>query len=89
MGLLHDFTAFAKTRVDPVPGPATDEDRAGWFAAASERPRVPALTTRQQLHGYLFHKNPVRMRRLRSDFKWMQKELTKMGRNPEDARWLL
>lgn len=89
MGLLNDFAAFAKAKADPTTAPATDEDRAGWFAAATAQPRQPALSTVQQLHGYLFHKNPIRMRRLRSDFNWMQKELKKMGRNPEDARWLL
>lgn len=87
MGLFRDIGAFTKAQANPtVP---TDQDRAGWFAAADEKPSRPVIASAQQLRGYLVHKNPIRMRRLRSDFKWMQKELEKMGRNPEDARWLL
>jgi hypothetical protein len=85
MGLFQRLTQ----EWPPRPRPATDDDRAGWFSAATEADKPPALNTREQLITHLRHKNPVRVHRLRKDFKWMQKEMKKLGRNPEDARWLL
>ena len=38
---------------------------------------------------HLKSKNLVRAYRVKSDYRWMQRELKKLGLNPEDARWLL
>lgn len=34
-------------------------------------------------------RNPRRWKRLESDFKWAQRVMKRMGRNPEDVRFLL
>jgi len=66
----------------------SQQDYDGWMAASDDQPAVTSLT-KDQLRAYLKAKNPWRWRRLRGDFKWMQKRLAKLGYNPEDARFLL
>lgn len=86
---VKHFFQYAKYRTSP-PRPASDEDRAGWFAAAeTQTKQKPAMGTREQIRGYLFSMNPVRMRRIQRDYRWMQRQMQKAGLNPEDARWLL
>lgn len=62
----------------------TEEEVKDWFRAAKARERI-AMTVRQELRS----RNKVRWNRLQGDFAWMQKELKKMGLNPEDARWYI
>ncbi len=63
-----------------------DEEILGWFEAADAR--KPTMT-RDDLIKYLEKKNSYRMWRIRYDYKWVQKQLKKLGMNPEDARELL
>lgn len=44
---------------------------------------------RSQMIAAIELKNPRRWRRLISDFRWAQGEMERLGRNPEDARFLL
>jgi hypothetical protein len=80
--------------IDPKPNPrarsVSDSERANWFDEAIKADHKPMKPrTKQEITRYLSGKNPVRMRRLRKDFKWMQKMMVKLELNPEDARWLL
>ena len=65
---------------------AMQEDFDGWFEAAEFQvgPR-----TRQTIIKALQKKNPHRMWRLRHDYRWVQKQMKKMGLDPNDARELL
>jgi hypothetical protein len=65
------------------PRQLTDEDIA-WF----EDTKLDKPLTMEDVKALLRQRNPVRWWRLQNDFKWMQRQLRKMGRNPEDARWL-
>lgn len=74
--------------LDPTtPRTVTEVDREAWYLASQEAP--PRSLSREQLLTRLTMTNPVRMRRIRKDYAWMQRQLKKAGRNPEDARWLL
>ncbi len=63
-----------------------DEDVIEFFAAADNR---TGSKTREQILADLERKNSYRMWRIRHDFKWLKKQMKKMGQNPEDARELL
>ena len=64
----------------------TFETDDGWDAAADSRMRPRSKT---EIVAALNQKNSYRMWRLRHDFKWLQRQMKKMGYNPEDARELL
>lgn len=85
--MLKTLIDYFQDQANPVPRAATPGDRGSWFDAAMEAP--PKSLNREQLITHLKMRNPVRMRRLANDYAWMQRELKKAGKNPEDARWLL
>lgn len=86
---LRDIWKYAQYRANATPRPVTDDEFESWFAAATEQDEPPKHLNRKQLLMMLKVKNPIRMRRLRKDYAWMQRQLKKVGANPEDARWLL
>ncbi len=57
------------------------------FEDASYKP--PVYRNRRAMTVYLESRNRARMKRIRSDFAWMKKQLEEAGLNPEDARFLL
>lgn len=63
-----------------------DDDIESFWSASDKRTRP---LERHEILAYLERKNSVRMWQLRRNFKWMQKQMKKMGLNPEDARELL
>lgn len=74
------------------------EDDYDSFMAATEVPRdLEPLTVvrrrpRSHTSAFVTHMNryyPLRMRRLRRDFKWLQKQARKNNIEPEDVRWML
>lgn len=67
----------------------TENDVLGWIEIAEKREGQPPRLTRDQWISYLRAKNPVRVRRMQSDFKWAQRMLLKIGVDPEEVRWLL
>jgi hypothetical protein len=70
--------------------PLTNEDHLSWQTAQDIRQsEPPAPRTIEDARKRLQAANPVKYRFLKRDFKWAQKEMKKMGLNPEDARWLL
>ena len=69
------------------PRTLTDEDKAGWFAAAMEQPRSPR--TMESLREDVRRRNPVRWRRLQRDIRWVRKEMKRLGLNPDEWRWIL
>lgn len=86
---LRDIWRYAQYRSHATPRPVTEDEYDSWFAAAMEQDEPPKHLNRNQLLAALRLRNPVRMRRLRKDYAWMQRQLKKLGANPEDARWLL
>jgi hypothetical protein len=62
----------------------SDADFDAWIEA-----KPPKELDRQQVIAYLKAKNRVRWWRMQSDFRWAQRMLRKLGRDPEEARWLL
>lgn len=63
-----------------------EEDIVSFYAAAEQR---KGPMTRDEMLAALERKNSYRMWRIRHDFKWLKKQVKKMGHNPEDARELL
>lgn len=63
-----------------------EEDVLGFYEAAESR---KPMMTRDDILAALERKNSYRMWRIRHDFKWLQRQLRKMGHNPDDARELL
>jgi hypothetical protein len=60
----------------------------GWLKAASQR-KPPAKRDRATLRNYLHARSPWRWRRLQRDLRWAERQLLRLGMNPEDARWIL
>lgn len=63
-----------------------EEDVIGFYEAAHSQ---TSPKTREQIIAALERKNAYRMWRIRHDFKWLRRQLKKMGLNPDDARELL
>lgn len=63
----------------------TPNELDSWFEAADARPKVGTKSVADRIRS----RNPFRWRRLLRDYRWAQKEMKRMGLNPEDARWLL
>lgn len=63
-----------------------DADIESFWSSSSRRTRP---LSRDEILAYLEKKNGYRMWQLRRNFKWVQKQMKKMGLNPEDARELL
>lgn len=65
--------------------PLTDEDIDDFEQAGNIRKgRKPTPNTINAVRKRLKKRNLVRYLRLKSDVRWAQRELTKMGRNPDD-----
>lgn len=63
-----------------------DEDVLGFFTAADSR---SGAMTRDEVIAAIEKRNAYRLWRIRHDFKWLQKQMKKLGQNPDDARELL
>lgn len=71
-----------------TPRHLTPEDLDGWLDAASKR-KPPRKLDRQSLRNYLQARNPRRWGRLQRELRWAERELGKLGLNPEDTRWMV
>jgi hypothetical protein len=60
------------------------EQDIGSFDTAT-RARKP-IRNQEDIWDYLKTKNPVRVHRMRKDYRWMQRQIKKIGLSPEDAR---
>jgi len=70
----------------PKPRRLSGDDIASFYKAADNR---TSPLTREEILARLQRKNSYRMWRIRYDFRWLQRQMKKMGQNPEDARELL
>jgi len=66
----------------------TDKDLDGWLDAASKR-NPPRARDRRTLREYLQARNRRKWFRLQRSLRWAEKELSKLGMNPEDVRWII
>lgn len=74
---------------EPVrPRDLTDQDRLEWDIALDSQPRGKPKTL-EQARAILKARNRLRWWGMQRDYKWLQKEMLKMGLNPEDARFML
>lgn len=64
----------------------TRADAASFERAIAKAPKVRDVAA---IRKELCTRNYVRWLRLQRDFAWMQKEMKKMGYNPEDARQII
>jgi hypothetical protein len=85
----------AKARIAGQPRPKgqprnlTEADRIGWADAQDSRESSMKPRTIEDVKALVRNRNPIRWRQLQGDFRWLQKEMKKMGLNPEDARYIL
>jgi len=66
----------------------SQDDVEGWLDAASKR-NPPRPRDRRSLREYLEARNHRRWRILQRQLRWAEKELLKLGMNPEDTRWII
>lgn len=67
----------------------TPVDRNGWADAQDSRAMDKGPKDQESIRNLIRNRNPVRWWQLQRDFKWVQKEMKRLGLNPEDARFLL
>jgi len=84
MGAILNPKPHRKNYVGQPPRFPTDDEVKAWLRSADSR-QHNAMNVRKELR----RRNPVRWNRMQGDFHWMQKQLKKMGLNPDDARWYL
>lgn len=95
MGVFKDILnievkKFFEDNDTSKPRDLTDEDRAGWADAQDARMSSPMRPkTMEDVQRLIRNRNPIRWRQVRRDFRWVQKEMKKLGLNPEDARFIL
>lgn len=70
------------------PRDLTDDDRLQWDTALNQQTRGQQRT-HAQVREMLKQRNRLRWWGMQRDFKWLQREMERMGLNPEDARYLL
>lgn len=58
------------------------------FMDAADRRRIPPQT-KEQVIEIIKKKNSYRWWRLRHDYKWLRRQMKKLGLSPDDARELL
>lgn len=83
---LHEYYNRHKKPSSKQPRTLDDTDLDYFWSAANTRRRA---LTRDEIIAYLEMRNPTRMWSLRRNYRWVQKQMKKMGLNPEDARELL
>lgn len=84
LGAIINPKPHVKNYVGLPPRFPTDEEVKSWLHSAESR-KDNALNVRKELR----RRNPIRWKRMQGDLHWMQKELKKMGLDPENARWYL
>lgn len=72
-------------RDDEPPRILRTSDITGFMEAAEARPPSGIKSARKML----IKQHPYRMASIDSEYRWLQKQMTEMHMNPEDARWLL
>jgi hypothetical protein len=75
-------------RIPVRPRQLTDQDVHNW-TAASRNMKPPRAYDVLSLRAYMSAKNRRRWERLQKDFRWVQRQMDRLGANPEDARWIL
>jgi len=90
MGLLRDkFSEFAlfldALERGASPRSLDADDYSMFDRAVNERPPRVNQTVEQHMR----KKNFFRWHRLKRDYRWLQRQMKKMGMNPEEARWYL
>lgn len=70
-----------------------DDDFEGMWEAATDRVtdafRKPRKMTREEIIAFVKQSNSYRWWRLQHDYKWLKRQMKKLGQNPDDARELL
>jgi hypothetical protein len=67
----------------------TEADRIGWADAQDSRESSMKPRTTQDVRALVRNRNPIKWAQLQGNYRWLQKEMKKMGLNPEDARYIL
>lgn len=76
-----------ESKYGSYPEDMTPEDYASWDEALDNRQHKPQ--TREQVNKALRRINPIKMRQIDGDIKWVKRQVKKMGMNPEDWRLFL
>lgn len=79
---------YNKTRYGSQPRDLEDDDIEGWESASEAGYHVKP-ETRSQVQAMLRRSNPVRWAQCQGDLRWAQRQMKKLGLNPEDARFML
>lgn len=102
MGWIRDTLREASERANELPPrarpivtrrpltrrPARAEEVIDWVEIASKR-KPPRPRDKATLREHLKNKSPWRWAQLQRHLQWAEREMLKLGMNPEDVRWLL
>jgi hypothetical protein len=90
-GIFRSFTKWlSKLQQADLDHKPIYDDHSDYENAIEEHEvRTFTKNSTENISKHMRRRNRVRWWRLRRDFGWLQKELRKMGRDPEDARWIL
>lgn len=67
----------------------TDEDYVGFDAALDARAAQQLKPKNiEEVRTAIRRINPIKYRQVMSDYRWLQKQMQRLGLNPEDARYL-
>lgn len=86
--LYHAYEVGSQSKSN-VRRDLTEDDRLAWYDAASEREKAIRPQTIADVQALVRNRNPIRWRQLQGHYKWLQKEMKRLGLNPEDARYML
>lgn len=73
----------------PEPRRLTVQDLTAFQDAQDERFSKRELRRIEDVRAEISKVNPVKFWQMRRDFKWLQRQMKKLGLNPEDARYIL
>ena len=94
MGMIERVADFFKEMYEAGSVPRNEYrslnegDREAWYEAQDKR-QGPKFSTIEQVRAHLKKRNAPRYFDLMRQYKWLKKEMVKMGLNPEDARYIL
>lgn len=76
-----------EARFGSAPRDLTDEDFVDWDISIQNR--KPTLQNKEHAIQAIRRMNPYKWAEYKRNYKWVQKQMKKLGLNPEDIRWLL
>lgn len=79
--------ALNEAKYGTQPRDLTDDDLDDWYDAGNAR--RPSIRTKEQAIAAIKKTNRYKWYEYKRNYRWVQKQMQRLGLNPEDARYLL